>query len=66
MTAGLDYASGDAVILIDADLQDPPELILSMVDHCNKGIDVVYAKRVSRDADTALKAPVSGFFLQGV
>ena len=62
MTAGLDYASGDAVIPIDADLQDPPELILDMVKHWNKGIDVVYAKRVSRESDTALKRQSAGLF----
>ena len=52
MTAALDYASGDAVIPIDADLQDPPELIIDMVAKWREGFDVVYAKRVSRDTDT--------------
>ncbi|HMW72079.1 MAG TPA: glycosyltransferase family 2 protein, partial [Cellvibrionaceae bacterium] len=63
MTAALDYASGDAVIPIDADLQDPPELIIDMVAKWREGFDVVYAKRVSRDTDTAMKRnSASGFY----
>jgi polyisoprenyl-phosphate glycosyltransferase len=62
MTAALDYASGDAVIPIDADLQDPPELILQMVQQWQQGFDVVYAKRVSRDTDTAMKRNSAGWF----
>ena len=55
MTAALDYADGDAAIPIDADLQDPPELIVDMVKRWREGYDVVNAKRVSRDSDTAMK-----------
>src|SRR5256885_510080 len=42
MTAGFDYADGDAVVVIDADLQDPPELIPEFVKHYREGVDVVY------------------------
>lgn len=55
MIAGLDYASGDAVIIIDADLQDPPELIPEMVSYWESGYDDVYAKRKSRSGETRLK-----------
>ena len=48
MIAGLDYAKGDAVIIIDADLQDPPELIPEMIYYWEQGYDDVYAKRKSR------------------
>ena len=46
LTAGLDYSSGDAVIVIDADLQDPPELIPKLVEKWREGYDVVNAKRI--------------------
>lgn len=55
MSAGLDFAKGDAVIVIDADLQDPPELIPKLVEEWKKGYDVVYAKRISRDGETSIK-----------
>jgi glycosyltransferase involved in cell wall biosynthesis len=55
MSAGLDYASGAAVIPIDADLQDPPELIEEMVAKWREGYDVVYATRRSRQAESWLK-----------
>ncbi len=55
MNAGLKLAKGQAVVLIDADLQDPPELILSMVDAWRNGADVVNMKRRSRDGETWLK-----------
>src|SRR5579864_1218484 len=47
-TAGLDYALGDAVVLMDGDLQDPPELILDMITEYCRGFDVVYAQRERR------------------
>lgn len=50
-TAGLDYASGDAVVLMDADLQDPPELVHQMLDEYRNGYDVVYAQRTRRDGE---------------
>ena len=54
-TAGLDVARGDAVVLMDADLQDPPELVLEMLVEYRKGYDVVYAQRVRRDGETFFK-----------
>ena len=55
MLAGLDFAEGDAVILMDADLQDPPELIPQMIQEWEKGYDDVYARRRSRAGETWLK-----------
>ena len=55
MMAGLDYLKGDCVILIDADLQDPPELIPEMIKYWEEGYDDVYAKRRSRQGETFLK-----------
>ena len=55
MIAGLDYATGDCVIFIDADLQDPPELIPELVKYWEEGYDDVYAKRRSRKGETFLK-----------
>lgn len=48
VTAGIDYASGDAIVIIDADLQDPPELIPELIAKWKEGYDVVYAKRKTR------------------
>ncbi|HSX85489.1 MAG TPA: glycosyltransferase family 2 protein [Cellvibrio sp.] len=62
MTAAIDYATGDAVIPIDADLQDPPELIGQMIEKWREGFDVVYAKRVSRMSDTPMKRNTAGLF----
>ena len=55
MMAGIDYAKGDAVVFIDADLQDPPELIPELVKYWEQGYDDVYAKRRSRKGETFLK-----------
>ncbi len=55
MIAGLDYATGDAVIFMDADLQDPPELIPEMIKFWEEGYDDVYAQRKSRAGETFLK-----------
>ena len=55
MLAGLDYAEGDAVILMDADLQDPPELIPQMLQEWEKGYDDVYARRRTRAGETWFK-----------
>lgn len=55
MIAGLDHVSGDATVIIDADLQDPPELIPQMIELWEAGYDDVYAKRRSRDGETWLK-----------
>jgi len=55
VTAGMDYARGDAVVLIDADLQDPPELILEMLTKWRAGYEVVYAIRAERKGETWFK-----------
>jgi len=62
ISAGIDFAGGDAVVPIDVDLQDPPELIPIMVDHWKKGYDVVYGLRTSRDSDSFLKRVSSNLF----
>ncbi len=63
MTAGLDHAAGDAVVIIDADLQDPPELIPQLVEKWREGYDVVYAVRTDRDGESWLKkASASAFY----
>jgi glycosyltransferase involved in cell wall biosynthesis len=55
VTAGLDHSIGDAIILIDADLQDPPELIPRLVEEWKNGYDVVYATRMSREGESGVK-----------
>ena len=55
ITAGLDHVSGDAVVLIDADLQDPPEVIKEMVNRWYEGYDVVYGVRTDRQGETPFK-----------
>ena len=62
MTAGMDYASGEAVIPTDADLQDPPEVIVSLFHKWRQGYDVVYATRSSREGETWLKKWTSKMF----
>jgi len=62
MTAGLDLARGDAVVVIDADLQDPPELIPEFVKHWTEGYDVIYAKRVKREGETLVKRTTAHLF----
>lgn len=62
MTAGIDYASGEAVVPIDADLQDPPEVIVNLFDKWKEGYDVVYATRSSREGETWLKKWSSKMF----
>lgn len=61
-TAGLDVATGDAVVLMDADLQDPPELVLAMIEEYQKGYDVVYAQRIGRDGEGILKRMTAWMF----
>lgn len=62
MGAAFDYVSGDVVAIIDADLQDPPELIIDMIRYYEQGYDDVYAKRRSRDGETWLKKVTSKNF----
>ena len=61
-TAGLDHARGDAVIVIDADLQDPPEVIPRLVATWRAGYDVVYAQRRKRNGDSWLKKATAAAF----
>ena len=62
MTAAIDFATGDAAVPIDADLQEPPELIASMVEMWRSGADVVVAKRSSRESDSAAKQVTARVF----
>lgn len=62
VTAGMDFSSGAAVILIDADLQDPPELIADMVEKWRKGYHVVYAVRAKREGESAFKVWTAKMF----
>lgn len=62
LTAGIEHAAGQAVIPIDADLQDPPELIREMFAQWRKGADVVLARRSNRDSDSLLKRESSKWF----
>ncbi len=62
MTAGLDHAAGDAVVVIDADLQDPPELIEALAAEWRRGYDVVYAQRRARDGETWIKKATAKAF----
>jgi len=62
ITAGWDYARGDAVVIIDADLQDPPELILEMAKKWKEGYEVVYAVRAEREGETWFKLWTASMF----
>lgn len=62
LTAGLDASTGDAVAVIDADLQDPPEVILEMVARWRAGADVVYGVRATRQGETAFKRGTAHVF----
>src|ERR1700724_300577 len=62
LTAGLEHAIGDVVAMIDADLQDPPELIPDMVAAWSQGADVVYAVRKQREGETAFKLATASWF----
>lgn len=62
LTAGLDHARGDATVMLDADLQDPPELIPMMLDHWRSGSDVVYAVRRMRNGETRMKLATARWF----
>jgi len=62
LTAGLDHADSDAVVVIDADLQDPPELIPELIEHWLDGYDVVYAKRTQRDGEGVVKRATALLF----
>jgi dolichol-phosphate mannosyltransferase len=63
ITAGMEHAAGDAIIVMDADLQDPPEIIGEMARHWRSGFDVVYAQRVERQGESTFKrATASAFY----
>jgi dolichol-phosphate mannosyltransferase len=62
ITAGADFAEGDAVIVMDADLQDPPEVILRMIEQWRAGYEVVYAVRTHRQGETWFKLVTASLF----
>ncbi|MDF9407169.1 glycosyltransferase family 2 protein [Pelotomaculum isophthalicicum JI] len=62
ITAGMDYARGEAIVIIDADLQDPPELIPLMIDKWKEGYEVVYAQRSKRKGETLFKKWTAAMF----
>ena len=62
ITAGLDHACGDVVVMIDSDLQDPPELIPTMLEHWRAGSDVVYATRTDREGESRFKLKTADWF----
>ena len=64
VTAGLKYVSGDAVIIMDADLQDPPELIPDMLKYWENGYDVIYGKRKKREGESAFKLLTAKVFYE--
>lgn len=62
ISAGIDHARGDCVVVIDSDLQDPPEVIPSMIDQWRQGFDVVYGVRSDREGETAIKLITADLF----
>src|SRR4029077_4024701 len=62
ITAGLDFANGDAVVVMDADLQDPPEILPEMIELFQRGYDVVSAQRVQRQGETFFKRVMASLF----
>ena len=62
VTAGLDYARGDAIVIIDADLQDPPEVILELAEKWREGYEVVYAVRAEREGESWFKKFTAALF----
>lgn len=62
ITAGMDYAQGEAVIIIDADLQDPPEVMLLMIAKWKEGYEVVYGKRLKRKGESMFKKVTAKLF----
>ena len=62
ITAGMDYSRGDAVVIIDADLQDPPEVIPAMIEKWKNGFEVVYGKRTARKGENFFKKATANFY----
>ncbi len=66
LTAGLDQSSGEVVLILDADLQDPPELLSSMLELWRDGYDVVYGQRISREGETLSKKALAYLFYRTI
>jgi len=66
ITAGIDHACGDTVTILDADLQDPPELVLELIDRWRDGFDVVYAQRTKREGEGAFKRLTAAVFYRAL
>jgi len=66
LTAGVDLAAGDAVIVMDADLQDPPEVVLDLAQRWREGYDVVYAARDAREGETQFKRATASALYRGL
>jgi dolichol-phosphate mannosyltransferase len=62
ISAGIDHANGDCVVIIDADLQDPPEVVATMIDKWREGFDVVYGVRSDRAGETPIKLATATLF----
>ena len=62
ITTGMDYARGQAVIVMDADLQDPPEVVLEMIEKWREGFEIVYAQRLSREGESRFKRWTADIF----
>ena len=62
ITAGLDHARGKAIIILDADLQDPPEVIPELIEHWKEGYEVVYAVRAEREGESFFKKVTAWLF----
>lgn len=62
ITAGMDISNGEAIVVIDADLQDPPEVILKMIEKWKQGYEIVYGKRLKREGETFLKKVTSKMY----
>lgn len=62
ITAGMDHATGDAVVVIDADLQDPPSVILEMIEKWREGYEVVYGRRIKRKGESFFKKATAAVF----
>jgi polyisoprenyl-phosphate glycosyltransferase len=65
LTAGVDLAQGEAVIIMDADLQDPPEVVLELAKRWREGYDIVYAIRQQREGETRFKRATAAWFYRG-
>ena len=62
ITAGMEAARGRAIVVMDADLQDPPEVVHDMIARWKEGFQVVYAKRLTREAESAFKKVTANLF----